>query len=166
MKKNWILSSKKSVCCVVAGLLLSSLLNSQPLLPPFKMYRSDSSIFSATALPKNKAVVVIYFDPECDHCQKIITEIFKKINSFKKTEMVMVTFKPVADIAAFEKKYKIRNYSNVTVGTEGTSFQLRDYYKIEKLPFTALYDKGQKLIYHYGQEISVDDLIQRLKKLD
>jgi hypothetical protein len=95
-----------------------------------------------------------------------MNDVFKKINSFKKAEMVMVTFKPVAEIAAFEKKYKTHNYSNIKVGTEGTSFQLRDYYQLVKLPFTALYDKNQKLSYSYGQDMSVDELIKRLKNLN
>jgi len=77
----------------------------------------------------------------------------------------MVTFKPVAEVAAFEKKYKTHNYSNINVGTEGTSYQLRNYYKLMNMPFTALYDKDQKLSSSYGQEISVDELIKGLKNL-
>ena len=138
---------------------------SQTSLPPFKMYRSNNSIFSATELPKNKPVIVIYFDPECDHCQKLMSEVFKKINSFKKAEIVMVTFKPVEEVAAFEKKHKTHNYSNIIVGTEGTSYQLRNYYKLMNMPFTALYDNDHKLNSSYGQDISVDELIKRLQSL-
>jgi thioredoxin-related protein len=151
-------------CFCVAGLFFSVSF-SQASLPPFKMYRSNDSIFSATALPKNKPVIVIYFDPECDHCQKLMNDVFKKINSFKKAEIVMITFKPVEEVAAFEKKYKTHNYSNISVGTEGTSYQLRNYYKLTVMPFTALYDKQQKLNYSYGQDISVDELIKRLQSL-
>jgi len=129
------------------------------------MYLSNNSIFSATELPKNKPVVVIYFDPECDHCQKLMNNFFKKINSFKKAEIVMITFKPVEEVAAFEKKYKTHNYSNINVGTEGTSYQMRNYYKLTNMPFTALYDKERKFNYSYGQDISVDELIKRLKSL-
>src|SRR5215468_6227785 len=105
MKNSAISLSKKNLCCVVVALLLSSWACSQSLLPPFKMFLSNDSVFSATQLPKDKPVIVIYFDPECDHCQKVLAEIFKKINSFKKTEIVLVTFNPVADIAAFEKQH-------------------------------------------------------------
>jgi thioredoxin-related protein len=129
------------------------------------MYRSNNSIFIATELPKNKPIIIIYFDPDCDHCQKLMNDVFKKINSFKKAEIVMVTFKPVEEVAAFEKKYKTHNYSNINVGTEGTSYQLRNYYKLINMPFTALYDKDQKFTYSYGQDISVDDLIKRLQNL-
>ena len=151
--------------CFSVACLLSSVTFSQSSLPPFKMYRSNKSIFSATELPKNKPVIVIYFDPDCDHCQKLMNDVFKKMNSFKKAEIVMVTFKPVEEVAAFEKKYKTHNYRNVNVGTEGTSYQLRNYYKLTIMPFTALYDREQKFNYSYGQDISVDELIKRLQSI-
>jgi len=93
-------------------------------------------------------------------------DVFKKINNLKKAEIVMVTFKPVEEVAAFEKKYKTHDYSNINVGTEGTSYQLRNYYKLTIMPFTALYDKDQKLNYSYGQDIAVDELIKRLHSLE
>jgi thioredoxin-related protein len=158
-------SSSIILFCFSVACLVSSTTFSQRSLPPFKMYLSNNSIFSATELPKNKPVIVIYFDPDCDHCQKLMNDVFKKINSFKKTEIVMVTFKPVEEVAAFEKKYKTHSYSNINVGTEGTSYQLRNYYKLTNMPFTALYDKEQKFNYSYGQDISVDELIKRLKSL-
>jgi thiol-disulfide isomerase/thioredoxin len=151
--------------CFSVASLFSSATFSQSSLPPFKMYLSNNSVFSATELPKKKPVMVIYFDPDCDHCQKLMNNLFKKINSFKKAEIVMVTFKPVEEVAVFEKKYKTHNYSNVNVGTEGTSYQLRNYYKLTNMPFTALYDKDQKLNSSYGQDISVDELIKRLQNL-
>lgn len=145
--------------------LLSSSKGVGQSLPPFKMIMSNNEIFSVTELPKNKPVIVIYFDPDCDHCQKLMNEVFKNIQSFRKAEMVMVTFKPLAELTTFEKKYKTHNYRNVRVGTEGASYQLRDYYQLVKMPFTALYDKNQNLTQSYGQDTSVDELIRRLKQL-
>src|SRR5215475_7664354 len=100
-----------TLLCFSVTCLLSLVTFSQASLPPFKMYRSNNSIFSATELPKNKPVIVIYFDPDCDHCQKLMKDVFKKINNLKKAEIVMVTFKPVEEVAAFEKKYKTHDYS-------------------------------------------------------
>jgi protein-disulfide isomerase len=60
-------------------------MNSQTI-PPFKMTLSNNKIFNAADLPKSKPLVLIYFDPDCDHCQKLMAELFKKINSFKKVE--------------------------------------------------------------------------------
>ena len=137
---------------------------SQPL-PSFKMTLSDNKIFNSSELPKGKPLVLIYFDPDCDHCQILMNEFFKKINSFIKTEIVLITFKPVAELAAFEKKYSTQKFSNMKVGTEGTGFYVRNHFNLMTMPFTALYDKKRNLNYSYRKETSVDDLINRLKKL-
>jgi len=134
-------------------------------LPPFKMYRSDKTIFNAAELPKTKPVVLIYFDPDCDHCQKLMKELFGKIEAFKKAEIIMVTFKSVEEVAAFEKQHNTQKYPNIIVGTEGIGFYLRNYYGLMTMPFTALYDKKGNLNYSYRKETFVDDLINRLKNL-
>ncbi|MFI5188249.1 MAG: TlpA family protein disulfide reductase [Chitinophagales bacterium] len=134
-------------------------------IPPFQMMLSGNKIFKASDLPKGKPVVLIYFDPDCDHCQKLMDELFKKINDFKKAEIVMVTYKPLDELPPFEKKHNTPKYSNIKVGTEGTGFYLRNYYGLMKMPFTALYDKKGNLSYSYKEQTPVDDLIKHLKNL-
>ncbi len=150
--------------CFFAILFFPSTMSSQTI-PPFKMTLSNNKIFNAADLPKGKPVVLIYFDPDCDHCQKLMTELFKKINSFKKAQMVLVTFKPVTEVTAFEKKYSTSKYANMRVGTEGTLFYLKNYFKLVKMPFTALYDRKGNYSYSYRDETPVNDLIKRLQGL-
>ena len=148
---------------------LATVLFSPPVLsqslPPFKMYRSDKTIFNAAELPKTKPVVLIYFDPDCEHCQILMKEFFQKIDAFKNVEILMVTFKPIEEVAAFEKLNHTQKHSNIIVGTEGLGFYLRNYYGLVTMPFTALYDKKGHLNYSYRKETLVDDLINRLKNL-
>ena len=150
--------------CFAFILFFPSRMNSQTI-PPFKMTLSNNKIFKAADLPKGKPLVLIYFDPDCDHCQKLMADLFKKINSFKKVEMVLITFKSVTEVAAFEKKYTTSKYANMKVGTEGTLFYLKNYYKLVKMPFTALYDSKGNYNFSYREETPVDDLIKRLQGL-
>ena len=154
----------RGVICLLAIVIISLESFSQSL-PPFRMYRSDKTIFSAAELPKTKPIVLIYFDPDCEHCQKLMRELFQKIDAFKSAEIIMVTFKPVEEVAAFEKQNNIQKHSNIIVGTEGTTFYVRNYYGLVTMPFTALYDNKGNLRYSYRKETSVDDLIKRLKAL-
>ena len=152
------------VICFLVIVFLSTSVFSQSL-PPFKMYRSDKSIFNAAGFAKTKPVILIYFDPDCEHCQKLMKELFQKIDAFKKAEIIMVTFKPVEEVAGFEKLHNTQKYPNIIVGTEGVGFYLRNYYGLVTMPFTALYNKEGNLNYSYRKETQVDDLINRLKKL-
>jgi len=153
-----------SISCFAFILFFPSRMNSQTI-PPFKMTLSNNKIFNAADLPKGKPLVLIYFDPDCDHCQKLMADLFKKINNFKKVEMVLITFKSVTEVAAFEKKYTTSKYANMKVGTEGTLFYLKNYYKLVKMPFTALYDSKGNYNFSYREETPVDDLIKRLRGL-
>ncbi len=154
----------RGLICFLMIVVFSRAVSSQSL-PPFKMYRSDKTIFNAAELTKTKPAILIYFDPDCEHCQKLMKELFQKIDAFKSAEIIMVTFKPIEEVAAFEKQNNTQKHSNIVVGTEGRGFYLRNYYGLVKMPFTALYDKKGNLKYSYRQETFVDDLINRLKSL-
>lgn len=134
-------------------------------LPSFKMLMSNGSFFSSTDLPKNKPVVLIYFSPDCEHCQLLMNDLFKKIDAFKNVQLVFITFRPVEDLSAFEKLYQTYKYGNIKAGTEGTTYYLRKFYKLQNTPFTALYNKEGKLVYSYRKETSVNDLVNRVKQL-
>jgi thiol-disulfide isomerase/thioredoxin len=86
------------------------------------MTLSNGRFFKAADIPKGKPVVLIYFAPDCDHCHTLMNEFFKRAADFKSAEVIMVTFKPVSDVAAFEKSYQTSRYPNIRVGTEGTTY--------------------------------------------
>jgi thiol-disulfide isomerase/thioredoxin len=134
-------------------------------IPPFKMLMSDGKFFSATNLSKNKPVVLIYFAPDCEHCQVLMNEFFKNIDAFKTVQIVLVTFKPVQDLIAFEKLYETKKYENIKAGTEGNTYFLRRFFKLDNTPFTALYNKEGNLVCSYRKETPVEDLINRVKQL-
>ena len=80
-------------------------------------------------------------------------------------ELVLITFKPVTEVTAFEKKYTTSKYANLRVGTEDTLFYLKNYYKLVKMPFTVLYDSEGNYSYSYREETPIDVLIKRLQGL-
>lgn len=145
------------------GLVLPLALAAQPAaMPPFKMLLTNGKYYTAADMPKGKPVVLIYFAPDCEHCLQLLDVFFKKIDAFKKAQVVLVSFKPVGELSLFERSYQTAKYPNVKVGTEGTTYFLRQFYKLQTTPFVALYDKDRKLVYSYRKEPPVDDLIKRL----
>lgn len=91
--------------------------------------------------------------------------VFKKMQDFKKAQIILVTFKPVSEVIDFEKAYQTSKYANIKVGIEMPVFFFRKYYNLENTPFTALYNKNGKLIISYKTETPVDDLVKHLKAL-
>lgn len=134
-------------------------------LPTFNLQLSSGRYFATADLPKDKPVVIIYFAPDCDHCHTLMNAFFQRANDFRSAEVLLVTFKPLAEVVAFERTYGVRKYSHITVGTEGLAQALRRFYKLQSTPFTALYNKEGKLVASYRKETPLDALLQQIKKL-
>jgi hypothetical protein len=134
-------------------------------LPPFQMLRADGRLFKAQELPIGKPVVIIYFSPDCEECQKLTEELVSKIEEYWKASVAMVTYLPVNTLHDYILKYKLNIYPNIFVGTEGNTFFLRAYYKIQRFPFIALYNKDGDLIKAYYNETNLGNVTKRLKDL-
>jgi thiol-disulfide isomerase/thioredoxin len=150
---------------VFSTILFASNIAVSQSIPDFRMQLTNGKIFSAKDLSHDSPVIIIYFSPDCEHCQILMNEVFKKIHDFKKAQIIMVTFNPLNEVIEFEKKYQTSKYPNIKVGIEIPVFFFRFYYHLENTPFTALYDKRGKLIISYQKETPVDDLIKHLKTL-
>ena len=134
-------------------------------VPPFQIIQSNRKVFKAENLPIDKPIIIVYFSPDCEECQKFTEELLKRMDDFKKASIAMITYLPVETVTQFIAKYNLNIYPNIFVGTEGTSFFLRGYYKIVRFPFIALYNKNGDLIKIYVKEENLDDLSDRLRDL-
>lgn len=134
-------------------------------IPAFRMLMTNGTYFSAKDIEKNRPFVLIYFAPDCDHCIQLTDALFKKIDQLNKATVVMITFKSPNELRPFERKYQTSKFKNIKVGTEGTTYVLRNYYRLDKTPFTAVYDKKGKLAFSYKNETPVNEMLSRFKKL-
>lgn len=173
MVKNTSFSGKANRPLLLLWLLLtgftfstnSVLAQTPDKMPPFSITLSNGRFFGAAEISKNKPVLLVYFDPECDHCHTLMNSFFKRTADFKSAEVMLVTFKPLSDVQAFAKAYQTFQYPNIKVGTEGTTYFLRNFYRLQNLPFIALYNKKGKLIAGYQKKVSLDVIHQQLKKI-
>ena len=133
-------------------------------MPAFSIMQSNGKIVNTAKLPHTKPVVLIYFSPDCDHCTKLLTAMFGKMNQFNRATILLVSFKPMNELIDFEKKYKTAAYKNMIVGLEQPIYFLQRLYQLQSTPYTALFDKKGKLVVDYKTETSLTDLIAQLKK--
>lgn len=129
------------------------------IVPPFKVYDYDSTLFRKSDIKKGP-LLILYFSPDCGHCQMETDSIISKIESLKKLQIVMITGRYHNDMKGFIDKYNLLKYKNITVGNDRTSF-VQSFYQIEFTPFSALYDKKGNLLEVFEKGI---DYI-KLKKL-
>lgn len=147
-------------------IITSFTLSAQQKVPAFRMSLSNGKLFHASSLPQGKPIIVIYFSPECDHCHILMKEWFKQAGNFRKASVAMITFLPLNSVALFEKEYNTKQHSNIITGTEGTTFLVRNYYKVLDLPFVALHDKNGNLVSTYSKDIPLNTLAAKLRQLN
>jgi thiol-disulfide isomerase/thioredoxin len=86
----------KTLIFCVMGLIQIAV--AQDKIPALKLMQTNGTFYTSKDLPKNKPVVLIYFAPDCEHCQKLMAIIFKRISDFRKCELILASFKPLGDI--------------------------------------------------------------------
>ncbi len=134
-------------------------------IPPFKIVRADGTLFRAQDLPQGKPVIIIYFSPDCEDCQKFTGALTSRIDDFWDASIVMVTYLSVQSVADYVRKYKLNIYPNIYVGTEGNAFIVRYYYNVRRFPFVVLLDKDGKMVKIWNREENIEELANQLKAL-
>lgn len=131
-----------------------------PDLPPFKLLKPDSATYFGKAdVPKNKQVLIMLFDPNCDHCQHETEDLIKNIDSFQNIQIVMVTNADFKDMKRFYENYGLARFKNITAGVE-TVYFLATFYDIHNLPYMAMYDKKGKLISTHEGSWKVEKILE------
>ncbi len=109
-------------------------------------------------LQKDQPLLLIFFSPDCDHCQHETEQIIKNIQKFKGIQIVMATTQPFKDMKEFAKKYKLANYG-ITVGRD-IAYVMPPYYEMKNLPYLAFYDKNKKLISTFEGGLGIPGILK------
>lgn len=133
-------------------------------IAPFQIRLTNGQQFSASQLAAGP-VVLIYFSPDCEHCQDFTKDLVKNYNVVANKQVVMVTFQSMEMLKPFVKQYSLATYPNFKVGTEGTSYVVQRYYGIRSFPYIAIYDKTGKLVKVYEGEQPHADIFKTLKQI-
>lgn len=109
-------------------------------------------------LEKGKPLLLIFFSPDCDHCQHETEALIKNINKFKGIQVVMATTQPFGDMKRFASKYKLRE-NGITVGRD-IAYVMPPYFEMKNLPYLAFYDKNQKLISTFEGSLGIPGILK------
>lgn len=136
----------------------------KPGIPSFKLLSLDSTtVHTKEKLAKDKPVMILLFSPDCDHCKHLTEEIVKNKKKFKDVQIIMSSFKSLALIKPFYNATNAATIPNLVMGKD-FSWYFSSYYKFNKYPFAALYNKKHELITTYEYTIDINQLAEILNK--
>jgi thiol-disulfide isomerase/thioredoxin len=135
-------------------------------IPPYHILTTDSVYATPANLKKHKPVMIIYFAPDCSHCQHLMYEMKNNMEPFKNIQIVMVTFAlPLKASQIFYRDFDLKRYPNITLGTEGRTYVVQRFYQVTTTPYIAFYDKNEKLTKAFDKAPKIEDLVAEAKKL-
>jgi len=140
-----------AVICAVPAQTVTS--QNKKGIPPFSIIQGNGVAFKSTDLKKNLPLMIVYFDPDCDHCVQFTLELVKQLPAFGNVQIVFVTYVPVEGVKSFVDQTGLGKYPGIKVGTEGTNFIVRYHYDVMQFPYLALHDKTGNLFATYESEV-------------
>ncbi|OSZ77370.1 hypothetical protein CAP36_13310 [Chitinophagaceae bacterium IBVUCB2] len=136
----------------------------KPDLPAFKLLSLDSTkVQTKEQLAKGKPVMILLFSPDCDHCKQLTESIVANKKKLKDIQVVMSSFKSLPLIKPFYEATKASEIPNLIIGKDFSWF-FSSYYKFQKYPLIALYNKNHQLINTYEYTVDIKQLLDILNK--
>ncbi len=135
-------------------------------MPPYRILTTDSTWITPANL-KHQKTLLIYFSPDCPHCQHLTMEMRERMKKLSNTQILMITWSNNYDIRAiknFVRDYNLKKYPNIVIGTEGYSYLVQKYFKIQTTPYVAVYNSDKKLVKAYSKAPEINEVIAAVSK--
>jgi peroxiredoxin len=138
----------------------------QSSIPDFKFTGQNNMPFTKSNLKITKPLVVIYFDPDCDHCQKQATWIKSGEAQLKDAQLLWVSFNPdVKAVKAFEDKFFATTTLQNTF-VRDVNYKFDDYFGDSQVPTIIVYNQYGKQTARFTEETPVSGIAAKLKAMN
>ncbi len=114
-------------------------------IPAFSLLLADGKNFTQNDIPSSKYTIIIYFSPDCGHCQHEATEMVKNIDSLRHTYIVWAGSRSIPELKAFSEKYGVIGCPNMVYGQD-QHYSIPSYYQVKYTPFVAVYDNRKQFV--------------------
>jgi len=131
-------------------------------MPLFEFKMLDGTVFSKYDLPKDKATVIVYFDPDCRLCEKsgILFSTFKTM--YEKSTVLFVSVNTTERIKVYRKKYGLENKSNILF-LQSSEDDFYNLFKESNIPTYLIYNRSQYLVKIINDDVPVKIILRYIK---
>ncbi len=120
-------------------------------LPSIQLRKIDGSIFNTDSFKTNEQLLVLnYFNPECDHCQSMVKEMFREQSLLKNVNWLMITAYSKEGTKRFADSMNLSQLSTVKVLND-TASQFIKAFGTVSVPSFYVYKNGKLLRKHNGE---------------
>lgn len=127
-------------------------------LPPLNIMKTDGNSLSLKEV-EDKAVL-IFFNPDCDHCQREATQISKQKSAFKDYKVYFISVDSISKIEKFAKEYDLMENNFVFAQANGYEVYAA-VGAMQSVPAIFIYNK-KKLVKRTEGEVQLEELMKYL----
>ena len=128
-------------------------------LPDAIFKNTQGSLVSLLAFDHSKPVVIIYFHPDCEHCQYEAGEVARNASAFQNCQLIMVSATDsIPKVEKFTSDYHLREVDNIQLLVDGHG-QFKKVFGKAILPSVYIYDKTRKLKRKFLGEVKIEAVI-------
>lgn len=136
-------------CSLLLGIVSFAQTPDNKELPKNMKFMSlDNIIVTNKDIPTDKPFLIIYFDPDCDHCQQMAGELAQRIGTYPDLTIWMVSNYPVDSIKNFIFRYGLFPARRLSILCDYTS-SMHNWFNFADVPMMLLYSTNGKLIKDY-----------------
>lgn len=134
-------------------------------IPSFDMLLIDSVTHITTDnMKKGKPIALLYFNPDCEHCQEETESLLKNMDSLKNVRFYFISNDSLDRLRVFNTYYQIYNYPNIVIAQD-YAFAFPKYFKSAAPPYLVIYDEDKRLRALLPGGAKPRELIDFIKKL-
>lgn len=130
-------------------------------LPDFTLPALDRSIFNSSEISEGP-LLVMYFHPECEHCQFEISSLIKSNIPGSGAKILLISYEGGKKIRLFMQQFDIKNDSIFTVLSD-TAFVFSELFRTDVIPTNFIYSENLRLVKTLKGETSIETLTKYLQ---
>ena len=130
-------------------------------LPELPLLRSDGTRTTARSLTGK--VILVFYLPDCSHCQREARQISNNLNYFKDYALHFVSTAPLPEQEKFGKEYNLAGQPNVSFAQTSPD-ELYKHFGLFPTPTVYIYEEGGRLVKIFRDETPVEQIIAALGK--
>jgi len=132
-------------------------------LPQFSFPEILGNNFNSSYINSDKSCLIIYFHPECDHCQYEAEQICLNIDQFYNFQIVMISPASRESIEDFANNYHLLEIDNISILID-TLDVFHNAFGPNPLPTSFIYNKERKLVKQFKGEVTTEALLNYLNQ--
>lgn len=127
-------------------------------MPDIRAYTRKGEMLTTKDLDGKSNLIVMTFNPTCDHCQEQVYIFEKNIHLFDKTKiLLMANNEMYSYLDFFNNVTRYSKYPSINVGVDSADY-IKKTYTYTSLPQINVYDKKRKLIKVFHGETPIETL--------